>query len=129
MVTNKDLLYSRWNYVQCYMPAWMLGVFGGEWIHVHVWLNPFAIHLKLTTMSINYTQIQNNFFIFSFFKLKHSWCTIFFKLQVYRIVIHNFKGYTSLTVIIKHWLYASCCTIYPSSLWIICSWLWSEMPF
>ena len=30
-----------------YMADWMEGKFGGEWIHVHVWLNPFTIHLKL----------------------------------------------------------------------------------
>ena len=27
------------------------GEFGGEWIHVHVWLNPFTIHLKLSHCS------------------------------------------------------------------------------
>ena len=36
-----------WNYVQCYMAAWMRGEFGGEWIHVYVWLSPFAVRLKL----------------------------------------------------------------------------------
>ena len=29
---------------------------------------------------------------------------MFCKLQVYKIVIHNFKGYTSFLVIIKYWL-------------------------
>ena len=29
------------------MPASMGGGFGGEWIHVYIWLNPFAVHLKL----------------------------------------------------------------------------------
>ena len=29
------------------MAAWKGGEFGGEWIHVHVWLSPFAAHLKL----------------------------------------------------------------------------------
>ena len=28
--------------------AWMGGEFGGEWMHVYVWLNPFAVHLKLS---------------------------------------------------------------------------------
>ena len=37
-ITNKDLLYSTWNSVQCYVPAWMAGGFGGKWIHVYVWL-------------------------------------------------------------------------------------------
>ena len=22
--------------------------FGGEWVHVYVWLSPFAVHLKLS---------------------------------------------------------------------------------
>ena len=47
-ITNKDLLYSTWNSVQCYVTAWMGGEFGGEWIHVHVQLSPFALHLKLS---------------------------------------------------------------------------------
>jgi len=36
----------------------MVGESGGEWIHVYVWLSPFAIHLK--TLLIGYTPIQNN---------------------------------------------------------------------
>ena len=47
-VTNKDLLYSTGNSVQCYMAAWMGGEFGGEWICVYVWLSPFVVHLKLS---------------------------------------------------------------------------------
>ena len=47
-VTNKDLLYSTWDSVQCYIAAWMREEFGGEWIHVYVRLSPFAVHLKLT---------------------------------------------------------------------------------
>ena len=45
-ITNKDLLYRTWNSAQCYMAAWMEGEFGGEWIHVYVWLSPFAVHLN-----------------------------------------------------------------------------------
>ena len=30
------------------LSAWMGGEFGGEWIHVYVWLSPFAVHLKLS---------------------------------------------------------------------------------
>ena len=26
------------------MAAWMGVEFGGEWIHVYVWLSPFAVH-------------------------------------------------------------------------------------
>ena len=44
--TNKDLVYSTWNSVQCYVAAWMGQEFGGEWIHVCVWLSPFTVHLK-----------------------------------------------------------------------------------
>ena len=47
-ITNKDLLYSTWNSAQNYVPVWMGGGFGGEWIHVHVWLSPFSVHLKLS---------------------------------------------------------------------------------
>ena len=32
-ITNKNLSYSTWNSAQCYVPAWMGGGFGGEWIH------------------------------------------------------------------------------------------------
>ena len=46
-ITNKDLLYSTWNSTQCYVPAWVAGGFGVEWIPVFVWLSPFTIYLKL----------------------------------------------------------------------------------
>ena len=47
-ITNKDLLYSKWYSVWCYAAAWMGGEFGGEWIHVYLWLSPFTVHLKLS---------------------------------------------------------------------------------
>ena len=47
-ITNKVLLCSTGNSAQCYVAAWMGGEFGGEWIHVYVWLSPFAVHLKLS---------------------------------------------------------------------------------
>ena len=47
-ITNKALLYSTWNSAQCYVAAWIGGEFGGGWIHVYVWLPPFAIHLTLS---------------------------------------------------------------------------------
>ena len=47
-ITSGDLLYNTWNSAQCYMAAWMGGEFGGEWIHVYVWLSPFTVHLKLS---------------------------------------------------------------------------------
>ena len=39
-VTNKVLLYNTGNFTQCYVAAWMGREFGGEWIHVYVWLSP-----------------------------------------------------------------------------------------
>ena len=47
-ITNKDLLYSTANSTQCYVAVWKGGEFGGEWIHVYVWLSPIAVHLKLS---------------------------------------------------------------------------------
>ena len=35
-IANKDLLYSAWNSAQCWVPAWIGGEFGGEWIHTYV---------------------------------------------------------------------------------------------
>ena len=49
-ITNKDLLYSTGNSAQCYVVTWMGGEFGGEWIHVYVWLSPFAVYLKLSNI-------------------------------------------------------------------------------
>ena len=37
-ITNKDPLYSTWNPAQCYVAAWMGGEFGGEWIHVYIYM-------------------------------------------------------------------------------------------
>ena len=47
-IINKDLLYSRRASAQYYVPAWVGGEFGREWIHVYVWLSPFVVHLKLS---------------------------------------------------------------------------------
>ena len=35
-ITNKDLLYCTGISAQCYVPAWMGGECGGEWIQVYV---------------------------------------------------------------------------------------------
>ena len=40
--------YSSGSSAQCYVEAWMGGEFGGERIHLSVWLNPFAVHLELS---------------------------------------------------------------------------------
>ena len=37
-ITNKDLLSSTGNSAQYYVAGWMGREFGGEWIHVYVWL-------------------------------------------------------------------------------------------
>ena len=44
--------YGTWNSVQYYTAAWKGGEFEGEWIHVYVWLSPFAFHLKLSHYSL-----------------------------------------------------------------------------
>ena len=52
---QQDLLQSRGNSGQCYVVAWMGREFGGEWIHVFVWLSPFAVRLKtITALLIGY---------------------------------------------------------------------------
>ena len=38
--TDKDLLDSTGDSAQCYVPAWMGGEFGGEWMQVCAWLSP-----------------------------------------------------------------------------------------
>ena len=47
-ITGNDLLYSTGNSAQCYVAACMGGEFGGKWIHICVWLSPFAVHLKVS---------------------------------------------------------------------------------
>ena len=45
--------------------SWMGGELRGEWIHVYMWLNLFAVHLKLSCHNIvntKYTPIQNKKF-------------------------------------------------------------------
>ena len=63
-MTDKDLLYRTRNSSQCFVAVWMGGELRGEWIHVYVWLSPFAVHLKLSQhcLLISYTSIQNKKF-------------------------------------------------------------------
>ena len=56
---NKGLLYSSGNSVQCYVAAWVGGAFGGEWIHVYLWLRSCFSPETITTLLISYTPIQN----------------------------------------------------------------------
>ena len=39
-IVSRDLLPSTGNSAQCYVAAWVVEEFGGEWIHVYVWLSP-----------------------------------------------------------------------------------------
>ena len=48
MDNQSGLLYSTGSSAHCYETAWMGGEFGGEWIHVYVWLSCFAAHPKLS---------------------------------------------------------------------------------
>ena len=45
--TSKGPLHSTGKSAQCRVAAWMGGESGGQWIHVYVWLSPFAVHLGL----------------------------------------------------------------------------------
>ena len=51
-ITSKNLLHSTGNSAQCYVDGSPHNVsldgrgVWGEWIHVYVWLSPFAVHLK-----------------------------------------------------------------------------------
>ena len=45
-ITNKVLLCSTRNSAQCCVATWIGGEFGEGWIHVYVWLSPFAVHLR-----------------------------------------------------------------------------------
>ena len=47
--------------LSCYVAAWMGGEFGGEQIHVYVWLSLFAVSPKLSQncLLISYTSIQS----------------------------------------------------------------------
>ena len=47
-MNNQQEPTNTWNSAQCSEAAWMGEEFGGEWIHIYVWLSPFAVHLKLS---------------------------------------------------------------------------------
>ena len=55
-ITNKDLLHSTWNSVQCYVAAWMGGEFWEECIHVYVRQNAFwGSPENITTFLMRYS--------------------------------------------------------------------------
>ena len=62
--TNRDLLYNTGKSAQCYVATWMEGEFGGELIHVYVWLSPSSESVR--TLLIGYTPIQNKKLFFFF---------------------------------------------------------------
>ena len=46
-ITSKDLLSSTGYSAPCDVAAcYVRGESEGEWIHVYVWLSPFAVHLR-----------------------------------------------------------------------------------
>ena len=47
-ITSKDLPYSAWNTARCYVAVWMGREFGGEWVHVCVWLSALSGYPKLS---------------------------------------------------------------------------------
>ena len=61
MGNQNVLLDSTGNCAQCYVATWIGADCGGEWIHVSMWLSPFAVHW-------NYHNIVNQ--LFSDIKLK-----------------------------------------------------------
>ena len=54
-ITNEDLLHSTGNSAPYYGADWVGGEFGGEWIHVYIWLNLFPPPKTTTTLLISYT--------------------------------------------------------------------------
>ena len=58
-ITNKDLLYSTRSSAQCYVAAWMRGEFGGECLHIYVWLSSIATHLKLSQHYLSAIQFSS----------------------------------------------------------------------
>ena len=60
-ITNKDLLYITGNSAQCYVAAWMREEFGGEWIHLCIYMAESFHCLPdiITALLIDYTPIQN----------------------------------------------------------------------
>ena len=58
-ITNRDLLYSTWNSVQCLVQAWIGGESGGR-MDTHICIvEPLHCSLEAITLLIGYTLIQN----------------------------------------------------------------------
>ena len=52
-ITNKVLLYSIGNSAQYYVSAWMGGEFGGDWVHVYIWLSLPCSLESITALFVN----------------------------------------------------------------------------
>ena len=90
-ITNKDLLYSTWNSTPCYVAACTGGEFGGEQIHVYVWLSPFIESVR--TLLIGYTPIQNKkLFFFKQNKTKQKPKEPAFSITTFRLDLWHFRG-------------------------------------
>ena len=74
------LLCSARNNAPCYVAAWVAEESGGEWIHVYVWLGPFAAHLKLSQHLLAISQYNiKSFKKFVKFKKKKKYIYIYIK--------------------------------------------------
>ena len=56
-IMNKDLLCSTGTSAHCYGAAWTGREFGGEWIHVCVWLSLCCVPKIITMLLIDHTPI------------------------------------------------------------------------
>ena len=63
-MTNNELLCSTGNSPQLYDSLDGRGIFGTR-MHGYIWLSPFTVHLKLRTLLISYTPIQNKVLFFN----------------------------------------------------------------
>ena len=63
--THTRIRFKNDELYQCYVAAWNGDGFGGEWIHVYVWLRPFTVHLKLS-QHVNHLYNSTNKKVFFF---------------------------------------------------------------
>ena len=60
-ITNRDLLYSTWKSVQCYVAAWMGREYGMD-THICMAESLFCLPITQHSLLICYIPIQNSFF-------------------------------------------------------------------
>ena len=109
-ISNKNLLYSKWNYAQCYVPARMGAGVGGELIHVYVCESLYCSLETITPLLIFYTPIQNDFDVKTF-NLKRKWTLpsaimyiIFARKNISLLFYYIFSSVQSLSSV---WLFAT----------------------